>query len=65
MDSQRLADSLFNGHPGIQGAERVLENHLKLSPASAQGGPTQLSEVFPIEEHLAGGRFLELNDGAS
>ena len=63
MYLERLADDLENGVPGIQRAERVLEDHLDLAPQRAELALAHRQDVAPVEKNLPAGRGHELEDG--
>ena len=63
--AQRLADDRADRHPRIQGAIRVLENHLHPLPHSPQFFPVQRGEFAALDEDRAGGGREQLDDHAA
>jgi hypothetical protein len=59
MDDQCFADALSHRHPRIQRMERVLENHLELSPERAEGTGSQGRDILAVEEDPAAGGFQQ------
>ena len=60
IDEQALADDLLNGHTGIQGGDRVLEDHLNLlmdHPLVLRGELT--GNQLALEIHLAPRRLVQ------
>ena len=65
VNLHRLADDVANRHAGVERRVGVLEDHLHLAPHLAQLLALQLAQVLAIEEHLAAGGAIELQDGAA
>ena len=65
VDDQRLADDAADAHARVQRGVRVLEDHLHLAAEEAQLVALDAAEVAAVEEHLAGGGPVELEDGAA
>ena len=59
---ERLRDDVADGHAGIQGRERVLEDHLQLAAVLAQLFAAQPRQLDVPEKDLAGRHREQLRD---
>ena len=62
VDDQRLADDAADGHARVQRRVGVLEDHLHLAAEVTQLVSLHLHQVATVEQDLAGGRPVELED---
>ena len=65
MDLQRLGNQAADGHPRIQTGVRILKDHLHLAPHLADVFTAEPGQLLAEQPDAAGGRFEELEDGAS
>ena len=65
VDAQGLGDDLADGHPRVERAVRILEDDLDPPPHRPQLDLSELRQVAALEDHLAAGRPLELEDAAA
>ncbi len=65
MDLHRLGDDRADRHARVERGVRVLEDHLHVAAHLAHVARVQLRQVLALELHLAGGRLVELQDGAA
>jgi len=62
VDVERLADDVGDGHARVQGRIRVLEHHLHVAPVQVD---VLTVDRVPVEEHLAGGRRVQVDQRAA
>src|SRR5258706_9973559 len=62
---QRVADDLAQGHPRVEGGERVLEDDLHVAPALAQLLAAERGEVVAAKADAPGGGLDEAQHGAA
>src|SRR5215475_4323168 len=62
VHGQRLGDDLAHRHPRIQGAVRILEDHLHPPADRPERVLVERRQVATLEENLPAGRPLELQD---
>src|SRR5438093_11600737 len=65
MDLERLADDVADGHAWVQRRVWVLEDHLHPSPHAAHLFAAERRELDPVEDDVARGRLIELEDRAA
>ncbi len=65
VDLQRLGDDVADRHARVQRRVGVLEDHLHLAAHLAHLAAVQLGQVLAVEDDLAAGRLVELQDGAA
>ena len=62
--TQRLCNDILYGHARIEGSVRILKDHLHFAPPREKLLLRQSGNVLPVEEDLAGGRFMDADNGA-
>ena len=62
VHAERLGQDLADGHPGVERAVGVLEDHLDPAPEGPEGGLVERREVLAFEEDRPARRPLELQD---
>src|SRR5439155_24074957 len=65
VDAERLADDLSHRHARVQGAVRILEDHLDLATDGPQLGLVQRRQIAALEHHTPARRPLELQDATA
>ena len=65
VNDHRLGDDLTDGHTGVQGCIGILEDELHLSAHGLELLLVHLGDVATLEVNLAGGRRIEVHDGAT
>ena len=65
VDLHRLGDDVADRHARVQRGVGVLEDHLQVAAHLAHLATVELRQVLALEDHLAGGRLVELQDGAT
>jgi hypothetical protein len=65
VNIQSFPDDLLDGHSRIQGAERVLKNHLEVPPAGAKFLFRKREKICAFKPHLPCRRIQEPNRGAA
>jgi hypothetical protein len=64
-DLQSLRDNVANLHPRVEGAQRVLEDHLNVAPHCSQRLAGGLAHVLAAEQDGSRSRLHETDDGAA
>ena len=59
VNPQRFPDDLPNGHPGVQGGERVLEDDLQILAQVVKLLLIHLADVLSVEQDLAAGGLVQ------
>ena len=62
---QRLRNRIADGHAGIQGRERVLENYLNLIAVVNHLLFVQMGHIFALKANDAVGAFQQMDTGSS
>src|SRR3546814_3923291 len=65
VDAHRLGDDLADLHARIQRAVRILEDDLDLLAKQVQALAVEVRELHAVDDVLAGGLLLELQDAAA
>src|SRR4249920_773217 len=65
MDPERLGDDVPDRHARVQRGVRILEDDLDVPPDRPHLPALQPRDVLTVEDDLPGGRFEELQDGAT
>ena len=65
VDHHGLGDDLADGHTRIEGRVGILEDELHVAAHGLELFLVHLGNVFALEVHLAGGRRIEIHDGAA
>ena len=65
MHNQRLADDVAGGHPRVQGTVGVLKDHLHLPPHHPHIAGGEAGQFLAVENHIAGGGPVQLEDAAA
>ncbi len=65
VDLHRLGHDVAHGHAWVQRGVRILEDHLQVAPHLPHLGAVERGQVAAVEDDVAFGRLVELQDGAS
>ena len=65
MDTHTLGDRALDVHAGVQGGEGVLGYHLHLLAHGPQGGFGHVLQVVTLEENIAGGDLITLEQAVA
>ena len=65
MDDEGLGDDLADGMARVEGGVGILKDHLHAGAEPAQLVVVERRQVLAVEEDAAGGRRVELEDGAA
>ena len=65
MNAHALGDDFGDGHAGVQGGIRVLENHLSVFLKGKQLLAPQMRNFLSFEKDLPGGLVIELEQRAA
>src|SRR5579884_1652964 len=65
MQRNGLLDRIADAEPRIQRRVRVLKDHLELPTQGPQCTRRQRAQVASLENHLAGGGLVQLEDSAA
>jgi hypothetical protein len=65
MDLKSLSNDGPDGHPGIQGSERILKDVLDLPAEGAELLLAEGKDILPLPENLTGGGWDQFDDGAA